>query len=96
MAGSTKHRIPAAFVIGPIVARRANELIIVEGSVAMSSPEEQKLPLSSLTAMVIGSVGAGIFNLPGRFATATGPFGAPIAWRSRAPTCTCWRAFSRL
>jgi arginine:ornithine antiporter/lysine permease len=25
-------------------------------------------------------VGAGIFNLPGRFATATGPFGAIIAW----------------
>jgi arginine:ornithine antiporter/lysine permease len=25
-------------------------------------------------------VGAGIFNLPGRFATATGPFGALIAW----------------
>ena len=47
----------------------------------MSSPEEQKLPLSSLVAMVIGSmVGAGIFNLPGRFATATGPFGALIAW----------------
>ena len=42
---------------------------------------EQKLPLSSLAAMVIGSmVGAGIFNLPGRFATATGPFGALIAW----------------
>ena len=31
--------------------------------------------------MVAGSmVGAGIFNLPGRFATATGPFGAIIAW----------------
>jgi arginine:ornithine antiporter/lysine permease len=46
-----------------------------------SSTEQQKLPLSSLTAMVIGSmVGAGIFNLPGRFATATGPFGALIAW----------------
>ena len=29
----------------------------------------EKLPLSSLTAMVIGSmVGAGIFNLSGRFA----------------------------
>jgi arginine:ornithine antiporter/lysine permease len=40
-----------------------------------------KLSLFSLTAMVIGSmVGAGIFNLPGRFATATGPFGALIAW----------------
>src|SRR5579871_6877726 len=46
-----------------------------------SSSEQQKLPLSSLTAMVIGSmVGAGIFNLPGRFATATGPFGALIVW----------------
>src|SRR5215471_1595985 len=46
-----------------------------------SSPEQQKLPLSSLTAMVIGSmVGAGIFNLPGRFATATGPFGTLVAW----------------
>jgi arginine:ornithine antiporter/lysine permease len=40
-----------------------------------------KLSLPSLTAMVVGSmVGAGIFNLPGRFATATGPFGAIIAW----------------
>jgi arginine:ornithine antiporter/lysine permease len=40
-----------------------------------------KLSLPVLTAMVVGSmVGAGIFNLPGRFATATGPFGAIIAW----------------
>lgn len=40
-----------------------------------------KLSLFSLTAMVVGSmVGAGIFNLPGRFASATGPFGAIIAW----------------
>jgi arginine:ornithine antiporter/lysine permease len=46
-----------------------------------ASVSEGKLPLSSLAAMVIGSmVGAGIFNLPGRFATATGPFGALIAW----------------
>jgi arginine:ornithine antiporter/lysine permease len=46
-----------------------------------TAPAEGKLPRSSLTAMVIGSmVGAGIFNLPGRFATATGPFGALIAW----------------
>ncbi|KQW77977.1 amino acid APC transporter [Devosia sp. Root413D1] len=31
--------------------------------------------------MVVGSmVGAGIFNLPGRFGAATGPFGAIIAW----------------
>lgn len=40
-----------------------------------------KLSLVPLTAMVVGSmVGAGIYNLPGRFAGATGPFGALIAW----------------
>lgn len=40
-----------------------------------------KLSLYALTAMVVGSmVGAGIFNLPGRFGAATGPFGAIIAW----------------
>ena len=34
-----------------------------------------------LTPMVVGSmVGAGIFSLPARFGTATGPFGAIIAW----------------
>ncbi|MDD7911995.1 basic amino acid/polyamine antiporter [Pseudovibrio exalbescens] len=47
-------------------------------------PEHQqasKISLFALTAMVIGSmVGAGIFNLPGRFGMATGPFGAIIAW----------------
>ncbi len=47
----------------------------------MAEKPTQKLSLPSLTAMVVGSmVGAGIFNLPGRFATATGPFGAIIAW----------------
>lgn len=47
----------------------------------MEGADKGKLSLFSLTAMVIGSmVGAGIFNLPGRFATATGPFGAIIAW----------------
>ncbi|ADH87488.1 amino acid permease-associated region [Ancylobacter novellus DSM 506] len=47
----------------------------------MADPQAGKLPLPTLTAMVVGSmVGAGIFNLPGRFATATGPFGAIIAW----------------
>jgi len=46
-----------------------------------ASTTKGKLPLFSLTGMVVGSmVGAGIFNLPGRFATATGPFGAIIAW----------------
>lgn len=47
----------------------------------MANETAGKLSLYSLTAMVVGSmVGAGIFNLPGRFATATGPFGAIIAW----------------
>jgi arginine:ornithine antiporter/lysine permease len=46
-----------------------------------ASAPSGKLSLFALTAMVVGSmVGAGIFNLPGRFATATGPFGAIIAW----------------
>lgn len=47
----------------------------------MATSGDQKLSLLALTGMVVGSmVGAGIFNLPGRFATATGPFGAIIAW----------------
>ncbi|WP_421577690.1 basic amino acid/polyamine antiporter [Shinella sp. M31] len=47
----------------------------------MNEQAVSKLSLFALTAMVVGSmVGAGIFNLPGRFATATGPFGAMIAW----------------
>jgi arginine:ornithine antiporter/lysine permease len=47
----------------------------------MAGKAVDKLSLPALTAMVIGSmVGAGIFNLPGRFASATGPFGALIAW----------------
>lgn len=47
----------------------------------MASPTVQKLPLFSLTAMVVGSmVGAGIFSLPRTFGAATGPFGAIIAW----------------
>ncbi|MBB4232434.1 basic amino acid/polyamine antiporter [Rhizobium mongolense] len=47
----------------------------------MGSDSTQKFSLFALTAMVVGSmVGAGIFNLPGRFGAATGPFGAMIAW----------------
>ena len=43
--------------------------------------KDDKLSLNALIAMVVGSmVGAGIFNLPGRFGAATGPFGAIIAW----------------
>ncbi len=42
---------------------------------------EQKMSLTQLTAMVVGGmVGAGIFSLPRTFASATGPFGAVIAW----------------
>jgi hypothetical protein len=43
--------------------------------------QTQKFSLFALTAMVVGSmVGAGIFSLPRAFGTATGPFGAIIAW----------------
>ncbi|HEX4255786.1 MAG TPA: basic amino acid/polyamine antiporter [Streptosporangiaceae bacterium] len=43
--------------------------------------EARKLPLTTLTAMVVGSmVGAGVFSLPRNFALATGAFGALIAW----------------
>ena len=47
----------------------------------MASETTEKFSLYALTGMVVGSmVGAGIFNLPGRFGAATGPFGALIAW----------------
>ncbi|UKJ64843.1 amino acid permease [Cellulosimicrobium cellulans] len=40
-----------------------------------------KLTLPALTAMVVGSmVGAGVFQLPARFAAQTGVLGAAIAW----------------
>ncbi|WP_320777371.1 basic amino acid/polyamine antiporter [Streptomyces sp. CRN 30] len=45
------------------------------------SPPAAKLPLFTLTAMVVGSmVGAGVFSLPSRFAEETGVAGALIAW----------------
>lgn len=48
---------------------------------APESAQVQKLSLFALTAMVVGSmVGAGIFSLPRTFGSATGPFGAIIAW----------------
>lgn len=47
----------------------------------MPDTKKQKLSLFALTAMVVGSmVGAGIFSLPRTFGSATGPFGAIIAW----------------
>lgn len=40
-----------------------------------------KLSMLTLTGVVVGSmVGAGVFSLPGRFASETGIFGAVIAW----------------
>jgi len=43
--------------------------------------QKQKLSVFALTAMVVGSmVGAGIFSIPRTFGSATGPFGAIIAW----------------
>ena len=42
---------------------------------------EQKLSLTSLIALVVGSmIGSGIFTLPAAFARATGALGATIAW----------------
>jgi arginine:ornithine antiporter/lysine permease len=47
----------------------------------VAGESENRLSLFSLSALVIGSmIGAGIFSLPRTFATATGPFGALIAW----------------
>ena len=48
---------------------------------AEGSETHDKLSLLALTAMVVGSmVGAGVFQLPARFATQTGVYGALIAW----------------
>lgn len=47
----------------------------------MTASESQKLPLRTLTAMVVGGmVGAGVFSIPRNFAQATGVYGALIAW----------------
>jgi len=47
----------------------------------MPSEQTQKFSLFALTTMVVGSmVGAGIFSLPRAFGTATGAFGAIVAW----------------
>lgn len=47
----------------------------------MSNQAQQRLPLFTLCALVIGSmIGAGIFSLPRTFGAATGPLGAIIAW----------------
>ena len=47
----------------------------------MAGEDRGQLALPALISVVVGSmVGAGIFNLPGRFASASGPLGAIIAW----------------
>ncbi len=47
----------------------------------MSAADTQKLPLTTLTMMVVGGmVGAGVFSIPRNFAQATGVYGALIAW----------------
>ena len=47
----------------------------------MAEEKRGQLSLPALIAVVVGSmVGAGIFNLPGRFAMATGPLGALVSW----------------
>ena len=46
-----------------------------------TSADVQRLPLRTLTAMVVGGmVGAGVFSIPRNFAQATGIYGALIAW----------------
>ncbi|WP_395245001.1 basic amino acid/polyamine antiporter [Agromyces sp. MMS24-K17] len=48
---------------------------------ASAAEHPSKLGLPALTAMVVGSmVGAGVFQLPARFASQTGVYGALIAW----------------
>jgi arginine:ornithine antiporter/lysine permease len=47
----------------------------------MATNTVQKMPLMTLTAMVVGGmVGAGVFSIPRNFAMATGVYGALIAW----------------
>ena len=47
----------------------------------MSSSNTEKVPLMTLTMMVVGGmVGAGVFSIPRNFAMATGVYGALIAW----------------
>jgi hypothetical protein len=84
-ANSTKlrlapHRVPgdARLEVGLGAATGGGHVRAVETKVPA---EVQKFPLTTLIAMVVGSmVGAGIFSLPRNFALATGVYGALIAW----------------
>ncbi|MFF3013166.1 basic amino acid/polyamine antiporter [Streptomyces sp. NPDC057939] len=52
-----------------------------EATASPGSAPAAKLPLFTLTALVVGSmVGAGVFSLPRRFAQETGVAGALISW----------------
>ncbi|MBC2644419.1 MULTISPECIES: basic amino acid/polyamine antiporter [unclassified Rhodococcus (in: high G+C Gram-positive bacteria)] len=55
---------------------------MAEGTAAVSTANATgKLGLTAMTAMVVGSmVGAGVFQLPSRFASETGVYGAAISW----------------
>lgn len=58
-----------------------SQQVLADAATAGAPAQTEKFSLFALTAMVVGSmVGAGIFSLPRAFATATGPFGAIIAW----------------
>src|SRR5262245_58083429 len=52
-----------------------------DGTASAEPGTAGKLSLLTLAAMVVGSmVGAGVFNLPSRFARETGVAGALVAW----------------
>jgi arginine:ornithine antiporter/lysine permease len=56
-------------------------LVGAPAATTVVSERTEKLSLFALTMMVVGSmVGAGIFSLPRAVATATGAFGAIVAW----------------
>lgn len=58
--------------------------------------EASKLSLPALTAMVVGSmVGAGVFQLPARFAGETGSTGRSSPGRSPGSACSCSRSSSQ-
>ena len=64
---------------------------------AVAWEQTQKFTLFALTKMVVGSmVGAGIWSLPRAFGTATGVFGAIVAWIIAAGMYTPARVFQAL
>lgn len=54
---------------------------MVDSQPAERSPNTATIGVTAMMMMVVGSmVGAGVFSLPARFASATGVAGALIAW----------------